>query len=340
MAFTLVPGYVWVDGEVFTATKANLAATPTLAGDQTYTFGVGAAATPSINFTGFTTSGFYYVGGLGVSIAGSSVGLFTATGLNASAIGATTPSTGSFTTLAGSGLMTIASSGFFTGRSVPVAGAGLEIFYASNTSSLVSFDRTGSAYKALSLDGLSTTIAVSGSGVATFTATGLQGAIGATTPAAGAFTTLAASGAATITGKLIGGGTTTNDSAGAGVIGEYATANASGALTIGVVSNVTSVSLTAGDWDVFGVIGFVLAGGSTATYYTAAVSTTSATLPAISVGQLSRVFGNIDTTGTALPTPTIRLSLSGTTTVYLVAQSDWDTSTNTAYGVIRARRAR
>ncbi len=99
MSIILSPSYTWVDGEVVTAVKLNLAAVPTAASNQTYTFSVGAAATPSINFTGFTTAGFYYASGVGVSIGASSVGLFTATGLNACAIGATTPSTGVFTTL-------------------------------------------------------------------------------------------------------------------------------------------------------------------------------------------------------------------------------------------------
>lgn len=70
MAFTITIGYTWVDGEVVTAAKLNLAGVPTIADGQTYTFGAGAAATPSINFTGGTTTGFY----LGTTAIGFSVG--------------------------------------------------------------------------------------------------------------------------------------------------------------------------------------------------------------------------------------------------------------------------
>lgn len=78
--FTIVTGYTWTNGEVVTATKLNLAASPTLASDQSYTFNAGAAATPSINFTGATTTGFY----LGSSSIGFSVGGASAATLSAS----------------------------------------------------------------------------------------------------------------------------------------------------------------------------------------------------------------------------------------------------------------
>lgn len=70
MSLVNTTGYSWINGETVTATKLNLAAVPTVADGQTYTFGAGAAATPSINFTGGTTTGFY----LGSSSIGFSVG--------------------------------------------------------------------------------------------------------------------------------------------------------------------------------------------------------------------------------------------------------------------------
>jgi hypothetical protein len=42
--------------------------------------------------------------------------------------------------------------------------------------------------------------------------------------------------------------------------------------------------------------------------------------------------------GSTIPTPTMRLSLAATTTVYLVSNQGFSTSTCTASGVIRARR--
>lgn len=48
---SLSPGYSWVNGEIVTATKLNLAATPTI--------GAGSAATPSLGFSNDTNTGFY-----------------------------------------------------------------------------------------------------------------------------------------------------------------------------------------------------------------------------------------------------------------------------------------
>lgn len=83
MAFVTTPGYTWINGEVVTATKLNLAATPTIASDQTYTFNNGAVATPSINFTGSTTTGlFYSATGIGLSVAATQYGFLDSAGLH------------------------------------------------------------------------------------------------------------------------------------------------------------------------------------------------------------------------------------------------------------------
>ena len=86
-------------------------------------------------------------------------------------------------TINSTGLATIASSAFITGRSIPSSGAGLEIFYSSNLSYLISYDRTNNAHKALSIGGTPVTIDISGSTVATVSSTGLAvtGAITAST---------------------------------------------------------------------------------------------------------------------------------------------------------------
>lgn len=82
MAFTLTPAYSWSDGDLVTAVRLASTATPTLANGQTYTFGAGTAALPSWNFTGYTTTGLYAAApGIGFSVAGASVGTWTATGL-------------------------------------------------------------------------------------------------------------------------------------------------------------------------------------------------------------------------------------------------------------------
>ena len=79
-----------------------------------------------------------------------------------------------------------------------------------------------------------------------------------TSPAITGTTTIGAG--ATITNPAIIG-TTTNDDAAAGKIGEYQSAGigfgSAISLTTATPANVTSISLTAGDWDVSGVIYFV-----------------------------------------------------------------------------------
>ncbi len=97
MSFTLTPGYNWSDGEVVTETKLDLAATPTLANDQTYTFGAGTAAAPSVNFTGGTTTGLYLgSSSIGFAVGGASMGTWSASALTV------TPSGGLYVRKSGS----------------------------------------------------------------------------------------------------------------------------------------------------------------------------------------------------------------------------------------------
>ncbi len=130
-------------------------------------------------------------------------------------------------------------------------------------------------------------------------------------------------------------GTTTNDSAAAGSVGEVTTATNSGGTVVSAnaATNVTSISLTAGDWDVFGN---VFGGGSvTSTDLKCWISTTSTTLPSIPA------YNEVSGSGSAfgLSTPTVRISISGTTTVYLGGSVN-GTGTLTVYGTITARRRR
>lgn len=139
------------------------------------------------------------------------------------------------------------------------------------------------------------------------------------------------------TGGIIG--TTTNDNAGAGKVGEFISSTiASGSATSLVTAtakNVTTISLTAGDWDVFGNVTFLAAGTTTSAQ--AWISTTSATLPDSSLASLWGSSANGTSQG--LVCPYVRISIAGTTTVYLSCQSAF-TSTTTACGGIFARRAR
>jgi hypothetical protein len=152
-------------------------------------------------------------------------------------------------------------------------------------------------------------------------------------------------GATTLTGGIVG--TTTNDNASAGNVGEIISstvlAGSAVALTTSVTANITSISLTAGDWDVWGNIAFVGAGGASSTIYQAAINTTSATLP---TAPASGAYGVLTLPSGASNATQImqagqqRLSLASTTTVYLVASTVFAGGTCTGYGYIGARRRR
>jgi hypothetical protein len=157
---------------------------------------------------------------------------------------------------------------------------------------------------------------------------------------AGSFTTLAAS--STITPSQTAGivGTTTNNNANTGSVGEYITATGSLiSLTSGTPTNITSISLTAGDWEISGNNQFTPAGSTPLTTIAAGASTTSATFPGapnLSLTTTTFATGAAET----LIIPSQRMSIISTTTVYLVAQAAFTVSTCTATGIIRARRVR
>ena len=165
--------------------------------------------------------------------------------------------------------------------------------------------------------------------------------VGAVTPSPGAFTTLSSTG--TFTPSQTSGivGTTTNNNANAGSVGEFVSNSATGvALTTTVTANITSISLTAGDWDVTGVAQFSPAGTTVIQQQAAGASSTSAT-----VGGLGTLFSQTATYaagqgGLTMAIPTQRFSLSATTTIFAVGFAVFTTSTCTASAFLRARRVR
>jgi hypothetical protein len=146
-------------------------------------------------------------------------------------------------------------------------------------------------------------------------------------------------------------GTNTNDNAAAGNMGEYVVSSVlSGgsvvALTSNTAANVTTISLTAGDWDVRGAVFADGAGGTTATRVAGGVSRTTATLGGFGDDtQGSAQWAGSATLGiganqVGVAIPASRMSLSATTTVYLVAVANFTVGTAAAYGFISARRVR
>lgn len=141
-------------------------------------------------------------------------------------------------------------------------------------------------------------------------------------------------------------GTIAADNACTGCVGEYIESNiASGsavALTTGTPANLTSISLTAGDWAVGGGVVFNPAGTTTMTQFVASANTTSATFPTSPAHGATFNFTLPFTTGQAqvFPIGISRFSLSTPTTVFFVVQSAFAVSTMTAYGSFWARRIR
>lgn len=134
-------------------------------------------------------------------------------------------------------------------------------------------------------------------------------------------------------------GTPTNDNAATGYVGEYVSAtSASTGITTNTSTNIQTISLTAGDWDVWGVIAFAAAAGTLPTTLIAGVSTTSATLGGI-YQQLQGITWNSGASNT-LAAPTVRVSIASTTTVYLVGFATFTVSTMNTIGTISARRVR
>ncbi len=134
-------------------------------------------------------------------------------------------------------------------------------------------------------------------------------------------------------------GTSTNNDASAGSVGEFksslVTTGSAVTCTTAVTRDITSLSLTAGDWDVYGNV--EVASGGLITQAYGWVSTTSAAFPDNSLIAGAQVSGT--TTIWAMTTPFKRVSIASTTTVYLSVYLAFTVS-GTACGNIYARRVR
>ncbi|WP_257806316.1 beta strand repeat-containing protein [Burkholderia glumae] len=136
-------------------------------------------------------------------------------------------------------------------------------------------------------------------------------------------------------------GTVAGDNANAGSVGEFinssfSSVNVSNTAT---AQNLTSVTLTPGDWDVEGAATYTSGTGATMSIWLAGVNTTSGTMP--SLGNYFQSGGSITATGaaTAIP-PVTRINVSSATTVYLVGEAVFSGGSVTAAGFLRARRVR
>ena len=187
-----------------------------------------------------------------------------------------------------------------------------------------------------------------GTGVATAleaNVTGSGGIVLANGPTFVTSTVTAPSFTANTTSGIIG--STTNDSANSGSVGEYVSAAITSAsptsLSNNTVTNLTSISLTAGDWDVWGNVGFLPAATTNYTSLIGFISSTSASIISgeqrctVSSGTSGVVTGGNEV---SFCVPGRRFSLSTTTNIYLEVNPFFTVSTMTGYGSIYARRRR
>ncbi len=141
----------------------------------------------------------------------------------------------------------------------------------------------------------------------------------------------------TIPQPLIGG-VTNASSAAAGNVGEVISSVVALASAVSLVSTtsktITSIPLTAGDWDIWGNITFNCSSSSAVT---AAINTTTNVLPDPSVW--TELSGLAAATTTGICVPSIPVTISSPTTYYLVGQAVF-TGSGTGCGGIYARRRR
>jgi hypothetical protein len=263
-------------------------------------------------------------------------------------IGSVSPSTGSFTNLTANGTLTFANGNitlpYLATQAANTVVANVTSGTASPTAaSLPSCNAATSALGYANGVGFNCNTAINAStlGGATFTS---PGAIGSTAASTGKFTTLQTTGAYTPSSTAGIVGTTTNDNANTGSIGEFVSnsrvAGSAISLTNNTAADITSVSLTAGDWDCRGGIGFTTSAGASGLL--GWINNTSVTQPLLSSG-----FGNTQLIGTSailgnnlisiMPT---RISSASSVTVYLTGAALFSSGTASAFGYLGCRRMR
>ena len=153
----------------------------------------------------------------------------------------------------------------------------------------------------------------------------------------------------TVSGRIIPSstegikGTSTNDSADAGSIGEYSINNVVIGSAVALVSTisktVTSMTLSAGDWDVNGIVSFTYGASTSINSLFGGSSLTNNAFDSYSFSHRCAAFvPGAAPMGYAIPYR--RISIAVPTTIYLVAAAGFTVSTCSAYGFITARRVR
>jgi hypothetical protein len=277
-----------------------------------FAFGIqtsdGLAATPAQSFVSESSTGFFRVsaGNLGVSVLGSQIATFNSNGLDNTAIGVGTPSSGSFTTGAFSGNISVNTNKFTvnaTNGDTAIAGIlAVTSDFSINTNK--------------------------------FNVTAASG----NTAIAG---TLAVTGATTLTGGIVG--TAVVGNATAGNVGEVisATFSNTSAPTTTQWGDMTSINLTAGDWDVTFQLHLAANGATINTAQMGISSTTGNSSAGLVTGDnLISIVPATTTYDTSSSIVAFRININGTTTYYAKTNLNYSVAIPKLYGRISARRVR
>lgn len=130
----------------------------------------------------------------------------------------------------------------------------------------------------------------------------------------------------------------------AGTVGEVISSNipsaSAVAISTGVAKTITSITLTAGDWDVWGMVCDKPAAGTVEQLIQGSISETTNTDATPPNGGAFTVlpFTAIASQATCAPVGMKQVNVSGSQTEFLVITSAFTVSTNAAYGFIGARR--
>ncbi len=119
-------------------------------------------------------------------------------------------------------------------------------------------------------------------------------------------------------------------------ISSFIVAGSAVSLTTATAADVTSITLTAGDWDISAIL--ELSGALTGVSFNAAVNTTSATLPAAGSQRIQIPMVSNANSDLGLSIPSFRVSITASTTYYLIAHATFTVGTAVAYGRISATR--
>ena len=334
------------------------------------------AAQGSVNFAG-TTSPTFITPTLGAAIATSiqigNAGIIDTNAKVALALSATASAVNGFTitnaATLGSPLLAATGTDSNIGFNLKVKGTGQFQFTDGNGNILLTTTTVASAVNYLSIENNATLnnpvilaqgtdsnigiqLGCKGTGSVLMYTPGLANYVTVTPAATGSAPVIAIAGDANrnlnITGIGTGGvalkGQTGATAVAAGYVGELLeSANATAvAMTTATVTQIQTLSLTAGDWDVWATFYTTVGGTTVSSAITCQLHTTTATIAAPTTAQLSSIQSapGTEITGqtTYLSTGQSRWNVNGATTVYLNAQATYSVSTLTGNGMIHARR--